>query len=82
MITYVSKYKAGTIVYVLDSEKEDETKKESSEDEADVFLEHHFESGIAAQYFHLFEEKAYNDKCVCRNITSPYIKGFHIPPEA
>jgi hypothetical protein len=81
-MTYASKYKVGAMTYVLDSEKEDETKKESSEEEADMFLAHHFESGIAAPYFHSSEEKAYNDTCVYRNITSPYIKGFHIPPEA
>lgn len=82
MMTCFAKCKAGSIAYVLDSEKEDETKKESSEEEGDVFLVHHFVSAIATLYFHSSEETAYNDTYLHSNITSPYIKGFHIPPEA
>ena len=82
IMTYAVKCKVGSMAYVLDSEKEDETKKESSEEEGDVFLVHHFDSGIAIQYFHSSEAKAYNDTYLYRNIITPFVKGFHIPPEA
>lgn len=82
MMTYVAKCKVGSIAYVFDSEKEDETKKESSEEEGDVFIALHFDSGIAVQHFHSSEAKAYNDTYLHRNIIIPFVKGFHIPPEA
>jgi hypothetical protein len=82
MMTYAAKCKVGAMAYVLDSEKEDETKKESSEEEGDVFIAHQFESGITVQHFHSSEVKAYIDKYIYRNIITPFVKGFHIPPEA
>lgn len=81
-MTYAAKCKAGAIAYVLDSEKEDETKKESSEEDNDVLIAYHFESSIAVQHFHSPEAKAFTDTYVSKSLTLPYIKGFHIPPEA
>lgn len=82
MMTYAAKYKAGSIAYVLDSEKDDETKKESSEEDVDIFIAHPLNNTASNFQFHSAEAKAFSDTYMSKLLTFPYIKGFHIPPEA
>lgn len=81
-MTYVAKCKLGAIVYVWDSEKEDDTKKESSEEDTDMFITQTQNNPASMYQFHCTEVRAFMDNYINKSPTSPYIKGFHIPPEA
>lgn len=81
ILTFVSKSRSGSIVYLLESEKEDESQKEFSSEETDLYLASSYESTHMQCYSCCSFERTFIGKYAYHHLNSPFIKGFHIPPE-